>query len=153
MVDESLVAAEISDQFGTPGRKRQAWMEMSLMDRQCRVDCSTTAMDDDCARECQMDQPGPKEVKRHLVRHARRRRSDSTQHAEIICRCPGEKSCLVPGGAGAVPRCSTLVPEMQLVARSDLGMHGDDLLDQSCVGPRHATAQHRGRIAASALSR
>src|SRR6516225_2641985 len=34
MVDEPLVAAEIRDQFGASGRKRQARMEMSLMDRQ-----------------------------------------------------------------------------------------------------------------------
>ena len=38
MVDEPLVAAEIRDQFGASGRKRQARMEMSLMDRQRRVD-------------------------------------------------------------------------------------------------------------------
>ena len=40
IVDEPLVAAEVRDQFGTSGRKCQARMEMSLMDRQRRVDCS-----------------------------------------------------------------------------------------------------------------
>src|SRR5262249_37820346 len=32
MVDETLITAEILDQFGASGRKRQAWVEMSLMD-------------------------------------------------------------------------------------------------------------------------
>src|SRR5215469_16161 len=67
MVDEPLVAAEIRDQFSTSGRKRQARMEVSLMDRQRRVDCSAAAMDDNCARESHVDQPSPEEVERHLV--------------------------------------------------------------------------------------
>ena len=37
---------------------------------------------------------------------------------------------------------------MQLAAGPNLGMHGDDLLDESCTGPRHADDQHRRRIAA-----
>src|SRR6202034_924488 len=38
IIAEALVVAEVSDQFRTTGRKRQAWMEMSLMNRQRRVD-------------------------------------------------------------------------------------------------------------------
>ena len=91
MVGDPLVAAEICDQFGTSGRKRQTRMEMSLMDRQRRVDCSAPAMDDDGARECQVDQPGPDEVERHLVGHSRRFRRDRAQLAEIVCRRLGQK--------------------------------------------------------------
>ena len=46
MIGQPLVAAEIRDQFGAAGGKRQAWMEMSLMNRQRRVDGSAAAMDD-----------------------------------------------------------------------------------------------------------
>ena len=42
---------------------------------------------------------------------------------------------------------------MQLAAGPDLGMHGDDLLDESCAGPRHADDQHRRRIAAAEFGR
>jgi hypothetical protein len=42
---------------------------------------------------------------------------------------------------------------MQLAAGPDLGMHGDDLLDQSCAGPRHADNQHRRRIAVAEFGR
>jgi hypothetical protein len=153
MLNEPLVAAEIRNQFGPSGRKRQAWLEMSLMDRERRVDCGAAAMDNRCSRECHVDQPGPQEVERHLVGHARRLRRDRAQHTEIVCRRLGEERPLVPGQAGAVPRRPALVPEMQFVTGPDLGMHGDDLLDESCAGPRHADDQHRLRIATAEFGR
>ena len=152
MVDEPLVAAEISDQLGTSGRKRQAGMEMSLMDRQRRVDGSAAAMNDDCARESHVDQPSPEEVERHLVGNPRRLRRDRAQHAKIVCRGPGQElrdNSFSARRTRAVPLRSALVPEMQFAARHDLGMHGDDLLDKSCAGSRHADDQHRRRIAAA----
>jgi hypothetical protein len=57
MVAESLVVEKIRDQIGASGWKRQSRMEMGLMDRQRPVDGSATATNDDCARECQVDQP------------------------------------------------------------------------------------------------
>ena len=44
MVGEPLVVAEIGDQFSASGRKREAGMKESLMDRQRSVDRSATAM-------------------------------------------------------------------------------------------------------------
>src|SRR5579872_4982709 len=81
---EPLVVAEIRDQFRASGRKRQDRMEMSLMDRQRGVDRSATAVDDGCARECEVDQPSPKEVERHLVGYSVCRRRDRAQYAEIV---------------------------------------------------------------------
>jgi len=75
-------------------------MEMSLMDRQRGVDCSAAAMDDDGARECHVDEPGPEKVERHLVGHSRRLRRDRAKHAEIVCRRLGEERRLVAGRAG-----------------------------------------------------
>ncbi len=106
-----------------------------------------------CARECHVDQPGPEEVERHFVGHSRRLRRDRAQHAEIIRRRLGEERRLGPVRAGAVPRRPALVPEMQLAAGPDLGMDGDDLLDEGCAGPRHAEDQYRRRIAAAEFGR
>ena len=99
-----------------------------------------------------MDQPGPQEVERHLVGHSRRLGRDRTQHTEIVCRRLGDERRLI-GPAVAVPRRPALVPEVQLTASPDLGMHGDDLLDESCAGPRHADDKHRRRIAAAKFGR
>ena len=133
------------------------------MDRQRRVDCVAAAVDDDGARQCQVDQSGPEEVERHLVGHSHRRRRKRVQHTEIVCRRLGQKlrdlilrgneRRLVPGRAGGVPERSALVPEMQLAAGPDLGMHGDDLLDESCAGPRHADDQNWRCIAVAELGR
>src|SRR5262249_34823999 len=71
MIGKPLVVAKIRDQFGASGRKCQARMEMRLMDRQCRIDCCAPAMDDDSARQRQMNYPGPEKVERHLVGHSR----------------------------------------------------------------------------------
>src|ERR1700760_3459041 len=111
MIDEPLVAAEILDKFGTSGGKRQAWMEMSLMDRQRGVHRSAAAMDDDSGRERHVDQPGPQEVERHLVTHSGRPGCDAAQHAQIVRRGPGKECRFGLGGAGAVPGGAALVPE------------------------------------------
>ena len=120
-------------------------------------------MDDECARECHVDQPGPEEVEWHLIGHSRRLGGDRAQHTEIVCRrlgqelrdlmLRGNERRLVPVRVRAVPLRPALVPEMQLGAGPDLRMHGDDLLDQSCAGPRHADDQHRGRIGAAEFGR
>ena len=101
MVHEPLVAAEICHQFGASGGKRQARMKMSLMDRQRRVHERAAAMDDDCARECHVDQPGPEEIERHLVGYSRRLRRDRAQHTQVVCRRLGEEWSL-----GSRPRRS-----------------------------------------------
>src|SRR5260221_10514922 len=116
MAGEPLVAAEIRDQFGASSRKRQARMEMSLMDRERRVDGSAAAMNDGRPRECKMDQPGPEEVERHLVGDSLRFRRDRAQHAKIVRRRFGQKCLLIPCSARTVPRRSALVPEIQLAA-------------------------------------
>src|SRR5215472_9861220 len=111
-------------------------MEVSLMDRQCGIDGGTAAMDDGGARKCQMDQPGPEEIEGHLVGHPGCVRRDRAQHGDVVSRRPGEKRLRDPGRPGAMPLRAAFVPEVQLSAGPDLWMHGDNLLDQGCAGPR-----------------
>src|ERR1700722_18421141 len=98
-------------------------------------------MNDGGARKSEMDQPGPEEVERHLVSHPLRPRRDRTQHTEIISRRLGKEWLFVAIIAGAMPYRSTLIPEIQLPARANLGMAGNDLLDERSAGTRHTHDQ------------
>src|SRR5438445_738146 len=75
-------------------------------------DGGAAAMDDGGTRECQVNQPGPEEVERHLVGDPRRLGRDLVQHGEVVCRRLGKERFLVPGRAGEMPFCPALIPEM-----------------------------------------
>src|ERR1043166_3724852 len=121
-------------------------MEMGLVNRERCVDGRAAAMDDDRAWEGHVNKSRPKKVERHLVGDSRRLRRDGVKHATIVCRRLCEERALVPARARAKPRRSAFVPEIQFAAWPYVGMHGDDLLDESCAGPRHADDQHWCRI-------
>src|SRR5258706_8475288 len=70
---------------------------------------------------------------------------------------PGYSAAAWPGNGASVPAWCHAAPrsfqKIQLAAGADLGMAGDDLLDEGRAGPRHADDQHRRGIAAAQLRR
>ncbi len=78
VIDQSLIVTEIGDEFCPSGRKCQGWMEVGLMNRKRRVDGSAVTVNKDSAGECQVNQPSPEKVERHLVGHPRGLRRDTT---------------------------------------------------------------------------
>ena len=93
-----------------------------------------------------MNEGRPDEIEGVLVGDTDGFGTDALEHPQKVGRGPAKELHLVPRRTRLMPSGAARGPEIELAARTDVGVSGNDLLDQGRPGSRHADDQHRAGI-------